>query len=301
MRMFLNFVRDAYNNIKRNVLMSTASIASVVAALIIMGIVLVIAINVSYIVQEVESNLQMKVYLNDDIDDHRVSEIGTYIQNNSHITEMKYISKEEALKEFASWFDSSEETLLKGYTQTGNPLPRSYVINVDNADNLSAVYSTIMEYDGVADVVYGKEYVSVLLKFNNLINTISLIVVGILSAVSLFTIYNTIKLTVYARRNDVEIMRYVGASNSYIKIPFIIEGSVLGIIGAVAAVLLLRGGYTMMIGLMQLNSVLPLSTSLAPFSAVMYQITTYFLLYGLIIGAAGSYFSVSKFLKGSAK
>ncbi len=281
--------------------MSTASIASVVAALIIMGIVLVIAINVSYIVKEVESNLQMKVYLNDDITDQRVSEIGTYIQNNSHITEMKYVSKEEALEEFASWFGSSEETLLKGYTQTGNPLPRSYVIKVDNADNLSGVYSTVMEYDGVMDVVYGKEYVSVLLKFNNLINTISLIVVAILSAVSLFTIYNTIKLTVYARRNDVEIMRYVGASNSYIKIPFIIEGSVLGLIGAIAAVLLLRGGYTMMIGLMQLNSVLPLSTSLAPFSEVIYQITIYFMLYGLIIGAAGSYISVSKFLKGNVK
>lgn len=295
--MFLNFVRDAYNNIKRNVLMSTASIASVVAALIIMGIILIIAINVSYIVKEVESNLEMKVYLNDDMTDQRVSEIGTYIQNNSHVTEMKYISKEEALEEFASWFDSSEETLLKGYAETGNPLPRSYVIKVDNADNLSEVYSSIMEYDGVMDVVYGKEYVSVLLKFNNLINTISLIVVAILSAVSLFTIYNTIKLTVYARRNDVEIMRYVGASNGYIKIPFIIEGSVLGLIGAIAAVLLLRGGYTMMIGLMQLNSVMPLSASLAPFNVVIYQITIYFILYGLIIGALGSYISVSKYLR----
>ena len=277
--------------------MSTASIASVVAALIIMGIVLVIAINVSYIVKEVEKNLEMKVYLNDGITEQRVSEIGIYIQGNNHVTEMKYISKEEALEEFASWFDSSEKELLKGYAESGNPLPRSYVIKIDNAENLQIVYSSIMEYDGVTDVVYGKEYVSVLLKFNNLINTISLIVVAILSAVSLFTIYNTIKLTVYARRNDVEIMRYVGASNSYIKIPFIIEGSVLGLIGAIAAVLLLRSGYTMMLGLMQLNSILPLSASLAPFNEVIYQITIYFTLYGLIIGAAGSYISVSKFLR----
>lgn len=299
MRMFFNFFRDAYYNIKRNMLMSTASIASVVAALIIMGIVLVIAINVSYIVNEVESNLEMKVYLSDDIADQRISEINEYIKSNEHVTQITYISKEEALEEFASWFSGNEEELLKGYAQSGNPLPRSFVVKVDDADNLEAVYNIIMEYDGVTDVVYGKEYVSVLLKFNKLINTISLIVVLILSTVSLFTIYNTIKLTIYARRNDVEIMKYVGASSSFIKVPFIIEGSVLGLIGAIAAVMLLRGGYTMVIGMMQLSSVLPLSASLAPFNAVIYKITISFILYGFVIGAAGSLISVSKFLRTS--
>jgi cell division transport system permease protein len=279
--------------------MSTASIASVVAALIIMGIVLVIAINVSYIVNEVESNLEMKVYLSDDITDQRISEINEYIKSNEHVTQITYISKEEALEEFASWFSGNEEELLKGYAQSGNPLPRSFVVKVDDADNLEAVYNIIMEYDGVTDVVYGKEYVSVLLKFNKLINTISLIVVLILSTVSLFTIYNTIKLTIYARRNDVEIMKYVGASSSFIKVPFIIEGSVLGLIGAIAAVMLLRGGYTMVIGMMQLSSVLPLSASLAPFHAVIYKITISFILYGFIIGATGSLISVSKFLRTS--
>lgn len=279
--------------------MSTASIASVVAALIIMGIVLVIAINVSYIVNEVESNLEMKVYLSDDIADQRISEINEYIKSNEHVTQITYISKEEALEEFASWFSGNEEELLKGYAQSGNPLPRSFVVKVDDADNLEAVYNIIMEYDGVTDVVYGKEYVSVLLKFNKLINTISLIVVLILSTVSLFTIYNTIKLTIYARRNDVEIMKYVGASSSFIKVPFIIEGSVLGLIGAIAAVMLLRGGYTMVIGMMQLSSVLPLSASLAPFNAVIYKITISFILYGFVIGAAGSLISVSKFLRTS--
>lgn len=299
MRMFFNFFRDAYYNIKRNMLMSTASIASVVAALIIMGIVLVIAINVSYIVNEVESNLEMKVYLSDDITDQRISEINEYIKSNEHVTQITYISKEEALEEFASWFSGNEEELLKGYAQSGNPLPRSFVVKVDDADNLEAVYNIIMEYDGVTDVVYGKEYVSVLLKFNKLINTISLIVVLILSTVSLFTIYNTIKLTIYARRNDVEIMKYVGASSSFIKVPFIIEGSVLGLIGAIAAVMLLRGGYTMVIGMMQLSSVLPLSASLAPFHAVIYKITISFILYGFVIGATGSLISVSKFLRTS--
>lgn len=299
MRMFFNFFRDAYYNIKRNMLMSTASIASVVAALIIMGIVLVIAINVSYIVNEVESNLEMKVYLSDDMTDQRISEINEYIKSNEHVTQITYISKEEALEEFASWFSGNEEELLKGYAQSGNPLPRSFVVKIDDADNLEAVYNIIMEYDGVTDVVYGKEYVSVLLKFNKLINTISLIVVLILSTVSLFTIYNTIKLTIYARRNDVEIMKYVGASSSFIKVPFIIEGSVLGLIGAIAAVMLLRGGYTMVIGMMQLSSVLPLSASLAPFNAVIYKITISFLLYGFFIGATGSLISVSKFLRTS--
>ena len=297
MRMFFNFFRDAYYNIKRNMLMSTASIASVVAALIIMGIVLVIAINVSYIANEVESNLEMKVYLSDDISDQRVDEIHDYIQNNDHVIQTTYISKEEALEEFASWFSGNEEELLKGYAESGNPLPRSFVRKIDDAAYLEDVYNIIMEYDGITDVVYGKEYVSVLLKFNKLINLISLIVVLILSTVSLFTIYNTIKLTIYARRNDVEIMKYVGASSSFIKMPFIIEGSVLGLVGAIAAVLLLRGGYTLIIGMMQLSSVLPLSASLAPFNTVIYQITIYFILYGFIIGAAGSLISVSKFLR----
>lgn len=299
MRTFFNFFRDAYHNIKRNTLMSTASIASVVAALIIMGIILVLAINVGYVAKQVEESLEMKIYLADAVTDARVAEIGELIKKTPHVASIEYISKEKALEEFASWFGKNEDKLLQGYAANGNPLPRSYVVKVDDASYLEDIYNATMEHQGVTDVVYGKEYVDVLLKFNRLINMVSLIIVVILSMVSLFTIYNTIKLTIYARRNDVEIMKYVGASNAYIQIPFIIEGSVLGLIGAVAAILLIRGAYTMILGLMQVNTVLPLSTTLAPFETVISQIAVYFLIYGFVIGAAGSLISVSKFLRTS--
>ena len=138
-----------------------------------------------------------------------------------------------------------------------------------------------------------------MLKFNRIMNMVSFVIVVILSLVSLFTIYNTIKLTIYARRDDVDIMKYVGASNAYIQMPFIIEGSVLGLIGASIAILLIRGVYTMVLGMMQAGAVLPLSTTLAPFDIVVHQIAIYFLLYGFVIGAAGSLISVSKFLRTS--
>ncbi len=299
MRTFFNFFRDAYHNIKRNTLMSTASIASVVAALIIMGIILILAINVNYVVKQVEESLEMKIYLSDNIADERVSEIGEFIKATPHVATVEYLSKEKALEEFASWFGENEDKLLQGYAQNGNPLPRSYVVKVDDAAYLENIYDTVMAQEGVTDVVYGKEYVDVLLRFNRAINMVSFVIVVILSLVSLFTIYNTIKLTIYARRDDVEIMKYVGASNAYIQMPFIIEGSVLGLIGAGAAILLIRGAYTMILGMMQVNAALPLSTTLAPFGMVIYQIAIYFLIYGFVIGAAGSLISVSKFLRTS--
>jgi cell division transport system permease protein len=299
LRTFFNFFRDAYYNIKRNTLMSTASIASVVAALIIMGIILILAINVNYLVKQVEESLEMKIYLADTASEERVAEIGQLIKATPHVTHMEYLSKEKALEEFASWFDENEDKLLQGYAANGNPLPRSYVVKVDDASYLEDMYSVMVKQEGVTDAVYGKEYVDVLLKFNRIMNMVSFVIVVILSLVSLFTIYNTIKLTIYARRDDVDIMKYVGASNAYIQMPFIIEGSVLGLIGASVAILLIRGVYTMVLGMMQAGAVLPLSTTLAPFDIVVHQIAIYFLLYGFVIGAAGSLISVSKFLRTS--
>ncbi len=296
MSMILNFFRDAYLNIKRNLLMSMASVISVMAALIIVGVIAIIAMNVTFIVDEVESNLEMKIYMADDQPEASVEEIGSRIQANAHVTELAFVSKDEALDEFASWFGKNEQ-LLQGYAEQGNPLPSSYVIKVDNAENLDQIYKEFINIEGVEDIVYGQEYVSALLKFNKMINTVSIVVVLILSIISLFTIYNTIKLTVFARRGDIDIMKYVGAGKLYIKMPFILEGSMLGVLGALVAVLLLRNIYAMVLGSLKLGTVMPLSASLAPFGLVIGPISYWFLLYGFIIGAVGSLISVSKFLR----
>ena len=141
-----------------------------------------------------------------------------------------------------------------------------------------------------------REYVEALVSFNKFTNTLSIVVLVVLSMISIFIIYNTIKLTVFARRREIGIMKYVGATNAYIRAPFILEGTLLGLIGAIVAFLIIRITYYYVLGLVGGNLFLPVDASLASPEAVMGQLIFFFLLYGGFIGAIGSVFAIRKFL-----
>ncbi len=143
----------------------------------------------------------------------------------------------------------------------------------------------------------GNTTVDKLLKFNHFTTTISWVVFSILSLIAVFIIYNTIKLTVFSRRSDISIMKYVGATDWYIRFRFIIEGSALGLTGAVISILIIRNLYYFLFGMIQSSmTILPLGSSIAPPALVMMQITLYFVAYGIVLGFVGSMFSLRKFL-----
>ncbi len=290
------FIRDSLQNIKRNSIMSFASVASVVAALLIIGVFLVLALNINYITKQMEENLEVKVYLSEEIEEAKKDAIEIALENHELCESVVYESKSDALNLFKESF-GDKGYLLDGYEGESNPLPESFIVKVNDSSKINDLYEFAKGLDGVDDVVYGEEVVENLLKFNSLTSIVSIIIFAILSVVSVFIIFNTIKLTVYARRNDITVMKYVGATDWFIRFPFLIEGSILGLLGSATAVLIIRNAYYYLTGFLQGGlTTLPVAGTLASPAYIMSQVSVYFIIYGIIIGALGSSLSIRKFL-----
>ncbi|KNZ42900.1 permease-like cell division protein FtsX [Acetobacterium bakii] len=292
-----NVVRDTLKSIERNNLMSAASVLSVIAALIILGIFLILTINVAEVTKDVESKLELKVFLQSDYTEEQKTTIEDSLNESALIESVSFESSQEALDKFTVSLEDYAP-LLSGYNSENNPMPASFIIRVTDPDDLEAIQTLAMTFkdEGVEYVRYGQEYVEALVTFNKFTNTLSIVVLIVLSVISIFIIYNTIKLTVFARRKEIGIMKYVGATNGYIRAPFILEGTLLGLIGAVVAFLIIRIAYYYILGLVGGNLFLPVDASLASPSVVMGQLAFFFLLYGGFIGAVGSVFAIRKFL-----
>ncbi|NLW70430.1 MAG: ABC transporter permease [Eubacteriaceae bacterium] len=297
-RTFGVFIRDAINSIKRNSVMSLASVLSVICALIIVGVVMAIAINVNFITDQIEENLELKVFLENDVSEAQKQSIYKAINEMESVIEVTYQSKQEALDAFRKTLGDENSVLISGYTAENSPLPASYIVKFEHADDIAPAGDYLNLLEGVREAVYGEDTVNALLSFNKLINAATWIVLAILSVIAVFIIFNTVKLTVFSRRNEIGIMKYIGATNAYIRFPFIIEGMLLGIFGAGFSVLMLRNLYYFVVGMLRgTTSVLPLGESLAPAGLVIGQISMVFIAYGILLGAIGSSFSIKKFLK----
>jgi len=291
---FKYFVRDTARSIKRNTLMSIASVVSVIAALVILGIFLVIALNIQHMTNDMESQLELKVFVEKDATEEQKDQLEELLKADSRITEIRFESKDEALQKMSENLEQYQG-ILQGL-EGDNPLPESFILRVSDAAEIRQVSDSVSELDGVDYINYGEGYVDALMKFNDFTNMLSLAVLLILTGISVFIIYNTIKLTLFSRRKEISIMKYVGATNWYIRVPFIIEGGVLGLTGAVLAILVVRNIYYYLLGAVSGQSALIMGVSFAPPEAVLPSITLYFMIYGLIVGAAGSLFSITKFL-----
>ena len=277
-------------------MMSVASVISVVAALIIIGSFLVFALNINFITREIESNLELKIYLKDGVTKNQREKIKSQLKANKLCKSITYESKADALAKFKNEF-GDQGYLLDGYEGKNNPLPDSFSVKVTDTEKIKDMYTYAKKIDGVSDVVYGEEVVENLLKFNNMARIVSIIIFIGLSIVSIFIIYNTIKLTVYARRNDISVMKIIGATDWFIRVPFLIEGSILGLIGSLISIFIIRNIYYYIIGFIQGGGMaLSLAGSIPSPAIIMTEVTALFLVYGVLIGAVGSAISIRKFL-----
>ena len=270
------------------------------AALIILGIFLVITMNIRQITKHVEGNLQIQVYMTENCTQQQKDGLKNYLNSNNLIQSVKYESKATALKNFSNQLNSSSD-LTDTFNSKNNPMPESYIVRAKNADNLGKIKKQISQYNkknnaGIEYIKYGKDYIKALTNFSHFINLFCIFVVIVLSVISYFLIYNTIKLTVFARRKEIGIMKYVGATDGYIRAPFILEGAFLGIIAALAATLAVRTGYFYILGYLSGNALLPITANLSSPAALIGQIVIFFLVYGILIGTIGSRVAIRKFL-----
>jgi len=287
LRTFRNFFKEAFTSLIRNRWMSVASIGAVASVLIILGSFLLISVNFNHILKDVESQVEITAYLLDSTDQTAISQLNSKIMSFEGVREVTFISKDEALEEFKRQVGPE---LLEGIP---NPLPNSFRIKVYSPEEVVNVAQRIEKLEGIEQVEYGKGIVERLIKIVYWVRLIGMVVMTVFAAISVFIISNTIRLTVFARRREINIMKYIGATDWYVRWPFLLEGMFLGLVGSSIAVGILAVAYNYLCMAVKIN--LPM-ISLVP----MEEFNIYalgFLLIGMIIGALGSSFSIKRFLR----
>ncbi|MDI3528732.1 MAG: cell division transport system permease protein [Thermoanaerobacter sp.] len=285
------FLKEGFNNLARNRLMTIASITSVMAAMLILGLFLVIILNVNSLTYQVESQLELKAFLKDNISKEQVTQIGNDIKSIEGVTSVVFESKEEALRKFKQQL--GDKSYLAEGLENDNPLPQSYIIKVKDANLMKDISTKIKQINGVEKVSYGQDVVDKLLGIIKIIRIVGLSIILILFIISIVIISNTIKLGVFARRREINIMKYIGATDWFIRWPFLIEGVILGLIGALLSVIILVLAYGYVLDVMNNKLIM---FQLLPLEKIVGGILLYFSMIGAIIGALGSGLSIKRFL-----
>ena len=285
--------RDAFKSVFRNFSLSMASILCATITLLVVAVSLIIAGNVEDVTKNLEKELTIVVYLEKNATEEDASFIQSSIKNKKDVASVTYKSKEEWKNEMSE-YDPTYSDIFDSYSE--NPLLDSLVVSVKDVNSLESVTSEIRKLDKIDSAGYGKDAVTTIISVFDFVEKVTIVIVIALIFVTAFLITNTIKLTIYSRRNEIEIMRLVGSSNTAIKLPFVIEGFVIGILGSIIPIILTIYGY--IIAYEKLNGYIyvELIKLIAPFNFVFY-IALIIMVMGALIGMFGSLLAVRKYLK----
>ena len=286
-------IRDAFKSVFRNFSLSMASILCATITLLVVSISLVVAGNVDSATKNLESELSIVVYLEKTATEDDVNFLKSSIEKIKNVDTVVYKSKNEWMLEMSE-YNSSFSTVFENYED--NPLLDSFVVTVDDVDSLDDISKSIGKMDKVESANYGEDTVDTIVSVFDVLEKATMIVVIALVFVTAFLITNTIKLTIYSRRNEIEIMRLVGASNIAIKLPFVFEGFIIGILGALIPVIVTIYGYIIAYEKLHGHIITDLIKLVDPYNFVFY-IALIVLGLGAIIGMFGSLRAVRKYLK----
>jgi len=293
--------REGVRNIVRNGWMSFASASAISISLFILGIFLIMALNINYLTAQVENEVEIRVFMDVSAPETVISQVGDELGLIPEVKKINYISKEDGLKKFKETFGAENKEMLDSLDEE-NPLPDSYTVEVKNPLEIAKVAEQIWLLNKgrvpapITKVDYGHDTVEVLFKVTSMIRNIGLVLVAGLAFTSIFLIANTIKLTIIARRREIGIMKLVGATNSFIRWPFFIEGALLGFIGSLIPVIALLYGYNELFDASE-NMLGILMVQLLPLEEIKWNLSFLLIGLGMLIGIWGSTLSIRKFLK----
>ena len=286
------FIRETYKSIKRNGLMSVASVSTVALSLLVLGMFLLIFINTNNLARYLESQVQITVYMKDNVTPEELTIFKEDVNKLPGVIKITETTKQQALENFKERLGEQEKLLHS--LGTDNPFPNSFEIQVDNPARISEITPEINALPGVETAKFGQEIVEHLFQITKIIRLSGIILVILLGFATLFIIANTIRLTVFARRKEVTIMKYVGATDWFIRWPFMLEGMTLGFFGAIIANIVINSMYgALLTRIYTTLAFLPM----VPAYPMLTYVNIVIVLIGTAIGAAGSYISLRKFLK----
>ena len=295
-RQLKRYFRDAFKSVFRNFPLSLASISCITITLVVVAASIIITYNVENFAESIRKDVTIVVFLEKEVTDKEIKQIEKEIKDTNNIEKLEFISKKQAA-ENTKKENEIFETIVDGWTEETNPLLDSFKIKVKDVDNIKNTVDKIKKIKKVDIVNYGEDIVDQLLVVFKVIEKISIGTVVALILVTAFLITNTIKLAIFARKTEIEIMRLVGASNIAIKIPFIIEGLFIGLLGSIIPIIITVVGYNKLyefFGGKLFSSSLAKLIGPTPF---VINISLLLVVIGMSVGMIGSYKAVKKHLK----
>lgn len=294
-RILGNNIKDAFKSVFRNLSLSIASISCISITLVLVAVAILLKENVDGFTSDIERDVTIVVFIERNTSEEDINTLKTNIESLSNIESITFLSKNDIKKEMST--DAEEiSKILEEYTDENNPLLDEYLVKVKETEKISITAKEIQNMDKVYQVKYGEGMVEELVKIFDIVKKIMIIVVVSLVVVTAFLISNTIKISINSRKRQIEIMRLVGASNTYIKLPFFIEGIILGVLGSILPVVGVSYGYIYLYD--KMNGVLFTEViSLINPDNILLNLIIVTSLIGIVVGALGSSRAVRRHLK----
>lgn len=293
-RTFQRYFRDAAKSVIRNFSLSLASISCIAITLIVVSLSIIVSYNVENFMETIKKDVTMVIFLDGDTTEDQRKAVESGIKSTGNVEKLTYKPKEDYAKEFAKE-NETLKTIIEGWTSETNPLLDSFELKVKDIENIKDTATTIKKLKHVNTVRYSEDTVEQLATMFSAIEKGCIIAVIALILVTAFLIANTIKLAIYSRKREIEIMRLVGASNISIKVPFIIEGLFLGVIGSIIPIILTIYGYISIYDFFG-GKISTFAKLIEP-TPFVYLSSVLLLIIGILVGMFGSYQAVKKYLK----
>ena len=290
-------IGEGFRNFFKNKKSTGASLMIMCATMLIFGLFFLIGENINYMVKEVEAEQGMQVFMVKDATEEQIKNLGEQIKQLDYVAKTEFVSKEEAYNIVKEKYGDYGR-FLEGYTIEKNPFKVSYVVTLTDLSKSEQVKDEISKLDNVNNIEMRDKTINALVSIANGIRWVSAGVLTLLIVISIFIIANTIKLTVHARRKEISIMKYVGATNGFIRWPFIVEGIIIGIVSAIISILILGVSYNFIVQKIMESSVTSMiNITLLQFSDIFGLVVAVYLALGIGIGCVGSAISMRKYLK----
>ena len=288
--------RDAFKSVFRNFSLSMASISCTAVTLILVAVAVLVTYNVNSITEDLKDVLTIVVFVDSDATEEEISSIEESIRSISNVQDnLEYNSKDDIKNQLRD-SDESMAQVIDTLTEEENPLQSTFVVNVVDVKEITDTANQIKELDKVTSVKYGESIVNQVVSMFDVVSISCIVAVIALILVTAFLIGNTIKITIFSRRQEINIMRLVGTSNTVIKLPFLIEGFVLGIIGAIVPIIITIYGYTFLYDYVGGKFFVDMMVLVEP-AEIIYICSFVLLLVGGLVGMFGSLRAVRRYLK----
>ena len=291
------FLKEGFSGLKKNLLMTVASIIAVAACISIMSFSYCVVSNLQYMLDQMEDSIGISVFLKGDLTSEDIENMKTTISGLDHVTNVTYISPADALDQLKEQWGADEDIFI-GLDDTNNPLSHSFQVELDQIESQDAVLAELQKIEGVDKVEYGQSLSEMLMSVSNVFQVAGILVMLVLGVISVMIIINTIRISVMNRRVEINIMKYVGATDWFIRWPFIIEGIIIGLIGAILPMLVGMPMYGKTVSLFYNH--IPFVENFVRFRVVCDVFSFVLpaaLIFGILLGVVGSVTSIRKHLQ----